>query len=282
MMRLHVVLAVVLVMALIYVFLCIIVYFRQARYVFVPDRVIEKTPADVGLVFEDITLLTSDGERLAAWYIPAPPTTPNPWTLLNCHGNGGDIGDRVPPLRTLHDLGLNVLIFDYRGYGNSTGAPTEQGTYEDARTAWRYLVEMRGTSPARTIAYGHSLGGAIAAWLAEQVHPAGLVLDATFTSAIDIGASMFPHLPIRYLSRFRYDTLERIQRINCPLLIAHGTRDETIPIDHSRRLFAQARDPKCYVESDGDHNDGGLDPASGYRDTFLPWLRELETSRSQS
>lgn len=264
--------------SLAYAGLCLLVYLRQTSLVYYPDRHVEETPAFANLPFEDLVLATPDSEQIQAWYVPAPADRTNAWTLLYCHGNAGDLGDRIEPLRTFHQLGLNVLIFDYRGYGASTGKPTEAGTYTDALTAWRYLVEQRHVPPARILVYGHSLGGAVAAWLAEQVHPGALLLESTFTSAGDMGAAMFPYLPIRLLARYRYDTMGRIARVACPVLIAHGTEDATIPFAHGPRLFAAAAEPKQFVSFPGDHNSGGMDTDTSYRAAFQQWLANLDAA----
>lgn len=262
--------------ALCYAAICALLYLRQAKLVFVPSRTIESTPADLGLPFEDVTLTTPDGQQLGAWLVPPDPATDRGWVLLNCHGNAGNIGDRVDALRGCHDLGIAVLIFDYRGFGRSTGSPTEEGTYVDALTAWMYLVRTRGIATSRILVYGHSLGGAVAAWLAEQVTPAALWIESTFTSAPDQGARMYPYLPVRRLARFRYDTWERLPRLRCPIMIAHALQDETVPIDHGRRLFERAREPRRFFTYEGDHNAVALESDPVYRQQALAWLADLE------
>ncbi|MDA0577381.1 MAG: alpha/beta fold hydrolase [Verrucomicrobia bacterium] len=258
-----------------YLGICLFVLIRQGTYMFVPARLITATPADAGLPFENLTLVTADGENLNAWFIPPPPGTVNPWTVVYCHGNAGNLSERVEPVHTLHQLGFAVCIFDYRGYGTSTGKPDEQGTYTDARAAWDYVTATRQTPASRVLIYGHSMGGAVAVWLAGQVHPGALVIDATFTSALDMGAAMFPYLPIRMLSRYQYNSLERIAHIRCPVFIAHGVNDITIPVTHGRRLFARAVEPKRYAEFVGDHASVGFDPETGYAAQLLAWLREI-------
>lgn len=276
----HMLLTILLAAAAAYVGFCLLLYVRQAKLVYVPSRTIAQTPADAGLPYEDVTLTTPDGQQLGAWLVPPDPATDRGWVLLNCHGNAGNIGDRVEALRGCHALGLTVFIFDYRGYGRSTGSPTEEGTYVDALTAWMYLVRTRGIAPGRILVYGHSLGGAVAAWLAEQVTPAALWLESTFTSAPDLGARMYPFLPVRRLARFRYDTWERLPRVRCPIMIAHALQDQTVPVDHSRRLFERAREPRRFFAYEGDHNAVALESDPVYREQALAWLAELERGPS--
>jgi fermentation-respiration switch protein FrsA (DUF1100 family) len=192
--------------------------------------------------------------------------------VIICHGNGGNIGGRLHPISLFHELGLNVLIFDYRGYGGSAGKPSEEGTYQDACAAWQHLTEKRNTPPDKIVVFGRSLGGAVAAGLAERVTPAALILEATFTSVPEMGTRLYPWLPIRLLSRYRYNTLARLEQIHCPVLIAHSRGDNMIPFEQGRKLFAAAREPKIFFELTGDHNEGEVLTPPAYQqtlDTFL-------------
>jgi hypothetical protein len=241
----------------VYIGLCLVVYFRQSSYVYVPDRLVGITPGYFQLPYEDLKLRTSDGETIAAWHIPAPTGATDAVTVLVCHGNAGNISHRIDLVRFLHDAGMGAMVFDYHGYGDSTGKPTEQGTYDDARAAWTYLAETKGIPSNRIVVFGESLGGAVAVWLAGQVKPAALVVESSFISAPAMARRMFPLLP-GFLCRFGYDSLGRIGKVACPVMVAHGRRDEMIPYGHGRMLFDAAREPKCFVELGGRHNDGGL------------------------
>ena len=249
----------------VYVGCCLLVVFRQSRYVYYPDRRIDIVPSQLDMAFEDLTLETEDGEKVGAWFVPVASNAAEAVTILFCHGNAGDIGDRVGSVRTFHDLGFNILVFDYRGYGTSTGRPTEKGTYLDVRAAWDYLTVQRAIQPGRIAVFGRSLGGSVASWMAAQEEPAALIIESTFTSASDMAARMFPFLPVRWLTRFRYDTLARIKDIHCPVLVAHGRQDEMIPFSHGERIFAAANEPKAFVPINGGHNDGGLDVSPEYQ-----------------
>ncbi|MBI2440380.1 MAG: alpha/beta hydrolase [Lentisphaerae bacterium] len=257
------------IMAAVYVGLCILLFFRQSRMVYFPLTEVRLTPADAGLAFEPVTLTTSDGLRLAGWYVPCQRAR---GTLLICHGNGGNIGDRLHVIGLFHELGLNVLIFDYRGYGESAGKPSEEGTYRDAQAAWQYLTEKRGIPPDKIVVFGRSLGGAIAAELAARIAPAALIIEASFTSVPDLGARLYPYLPIRLLCRFRYNTRESLKAVHCPVLIAHSREDEMIPFAHGQKLYAVAVEPKTFVELTGDHNAGEVLTSAAYREALDKFL----------
>ena len=235
--------------------LALLLYIFQSHLVFYPEtgREITATPNQVGLAYEDIHLNTSDGISLHGWYIPAPQPR---GTVLFLHGNAGNISHRLDSVQMFHRLGYSTLIFDYRGYGNSGGTPTEQGTYRDAEAAWRYLIEQRHIPSCRIVLFGESLGGAVAAWLAGRQKPAALVIASGFTSVPDFAQHIYPYLPVRWLARIRYDTRENLRSVAAPVLIAHSPEDEIIPFEHGRALFAAANPPKLFLELAGGHNDG--------------------------
>ncbi|MGD8617761.1 MAG: alpha/beta hydrolase [Gammaproteobacteria bacterium] len=230
-------------------------FIMQPRLLYYPDmpgREPEATPAAVGLAYEDVALQTVDNIRLHAWFIPAEKPRA---TVLFCHGNAGNISHRLDSIRLLHSLGLQVLIFDYRGYGKSEGSPSEKGTYRDVDAAWHYLRDLRGLAEAGIIIFGRSLGAAVAADLASRTRPAAVILESAFTSVPDMAAEFYPWLPVRLLSRYRYDNLGKVARIARPLLLVHSRQDEIIPFAHGERLFGRAREPKQFLELTGGHND---------------------------
>jgi pimeloyl-ACP methyl ester carboxylesterase len=255
------------ILAAAYAGLALLLYFFQSRLVFYPetDRAFAATPGQIGLPFEDLQLETSDGISLHGWFIPAPQAR---GTVLFLHGNAGNISHRLDSIRMFHRLGYSMLIFDYRGYGNSGGAPSEQGTHRDAEAAWRNLTEQRHIPPCRIALFGESLGGAVAAWLAVRQKPAALVIASSFTSVPDLGQHIYPYLPVRWLARIHYDTRGYLRAVSVPVLIAHSPEDEIIPFEHGRALFAAANPPKQFLELAGGHNDGFI---------FMreSWVREL-------
>jgi uncharacterized protein len=242
--------------AITYTAILVLVFLVQSRLLYFPQvgRAIVGTPRDYGLDFETHEIDTEDGERLYAWWVPARDAG---GTILVLHGNAGNISHRVDHLSVLHRLGYSSLIIDYRGYGQSSGSPSEAGTYRDAEAAWRWLVS-RGVAPKDIVILGESLGGAVAAWLAARVTPRALVLVSSFTSAPDLGAQLYPFLPVRLLSRFSYDTVGALRRVQAPVLVVHSPDDDVIPYSHGRALFAAANEPKQFLGIRGAHNDGFL------------------------
>jgi len=228
-------------------------YFAQPAMVFYPARGLDATPSDWGLIYEDVNLVTPDGVRLYGWYAPR---TGSKRVVLLLHGNAGNISHRGDSIAIFHRLGLNVLIVDYRGYGQSSGTPTEQGLYTDAMTAWRYLTDTRGFDPGHIVVFGRSLGGAVAAELATRVRPAALIVESTFDSARSMANAAFPLLSRLIVLRYRFDTRSRVRRVRCPVLVVHSQDDEIIPHYMGQRIFQAANRPKEMLTLHGDHNTG--------------------------
>jgi fermentation-respiration switch protein FrsA (DUF1100 family) len=238
-----------------YLALMVFVYVRQPKMLYFPTREIEQTPADIGLSFDEVTLKTEDGLTIAAWYIPAPDARA---VLLFCHGNGGNISHRLDSIRIFHDLGLSVLIFDYRGYGRSEGEPTEKGTYLDAEAAWNFLVKDKGIDPARMVIFGRSLGSAVAAELAVRKKAGALIIESGFSSIPDLGRKYYPYMPVSLITRFHYATIDKVSSLALPKLFIHSPDDEIIPYEQGRRLFEKASEPKEFLKLQGNHNEGFL------------------------
>ena len=249
--------SILVVLAVAYAGLLIAVFLFQSRLVYFPNigRELSATPQDAGLEYEEVRLNTGDGESLHAWFVPAPQSR---GTVLLFHGNAGNISHRLEYLSMLHRLGYSSFIFDYRGYGRSSGSPSEQGTYRDAEAAWHYLTVTRKIEPRRIALLGESLGGAVAAWLASRQQPGALVLASVFTSVPEMAAEVYPFLPVRLLSRFDYNTRACLEKVEVPVLVAHSREDDIISYRHGRALFDAARGPKSFLEMRGGHNDGFL------------------------
>ncbi|MEN8107913.1 MAG: alpha/beta hydrolase [Pseudomonadota bacterium] len=256
--------SVVSIFAIGYVVLAIALFFYQPNLLYLPDmptRQIQATPEVIGLDYDPLTLTTSDNEQLDAWFIPAEPSR---GIILFCHGNAGNNSHRLDSIRLFHELGLSVLIFDYRGYGQSTGKPTEKGTYRDIDAAWQYLVDRRGIPPEHIILFGRSLGAPVAADLATRQPVAGVILESAFTSVPDIAATLYPWLPVRWLSRYQYDTRKKLADIHSPVLIVHSRNDDIIPFTNGERLFDAANEPKQFLKLHGGHNDGFMVSGKDY------------------
>ena len=256
-----------------YAALLAIVFVLQGHLIYFPDvgRQILLTPKDAGLDYEQVWLTTEDGVRIEAWYVPAPAAR---GAVLLAHGNAGNISHRVDYARMFHRLGYSVLLLEYRGYGRSEGKPSEEGTYADARAAWRHLVAERGFPPERIVLVGESLGGAVVARLAVAERPGALVLASSFISVPELAAELYPWLPARWLARYRYDALEALGRVSSPVLIAHSRQDDIVPFRHGERLFAAVKGPKAFLELAGGHNEGFLFTREAWREALGRFLAQ--------
>ena len=257
----------------IYTALALSVYLLQNRLVYAPDRNVQRNPSALNLPFEEVTLKSSSDAFVHGWYVPYEAST---YTVLFCHGNAGNIADRLELIKVLHSAGLSVFIFDYAGYGQSTGKPSEQQTYEDARAAWDYLTVTRKIEAERIIILGRSLGGGVATQLAVTEKPAGVVLESTFTSIPDIGARLYPWLPVRWLSRVSYDNLARMSEIRVPILIMHSRDDEVIPYSHAQSLLAASPGGTLHRTLNGKHSDAYFVDPLGYAAIWRDFVRSLK------
>ena len=242
----------------IYLLLALMLYLFQGRMVFLsnlPGRALIASPGDIGLDYEDVSLTTSDNERLHGWYIPA---ADSKGVLLFFHGNAGNISHRLDSIKIFHELGLNTMIIDYRGYGQSTGKATEQGTYLDAQAAWDYLINSRRIPANQIIVFGRSLGGAIGAWLGTQHTPAAVIIESSFSSGVDMARRIYPFMPVRLITRLQYPVADYASRLNCPVLVVHSRHDEIIPFAMGQEIYASVKQRKQFLVLSGDHNNGFL------------------------
>ncbi|MEE2956536.1 MAG: alpha/beta hydrolase [Pseudomonadota bacterium] len=266
--------SVLLIGCVVYLGLCLGLYFLQERLVFLPSRTVVKTPQAAGLVYENVFLRAGDA-RIHAWYVPAKNAR---LSVLFCHGNAGNISHRLETLSLLNSLGVNVLIFDYSGFGLSNGKASEVQTYRDVEAAWRFLIEDKVTDPASIVLFGRSLGGAVATWIAAKEKPGALILESTFISIIAMGKKLYPIIPVRLLARVRYDSSELIEKVKSPKLFIHSPDDEIIPFKHGVTLYNKAKEPKTFVEIRGNHNSGFLDSGRNYTVPLQSFLRKVEQS----
>ncbi|HLP99153.1 MAG TPA: alpha/beta fold hydrolase [Sideroxyarcus sp.] len=226
----------------------------QRDKMYEPSTLIQTTPERLGMKYEQFTIPSGTGaERgeLAAWWIPAEQSDAP--TLLYLHGNKDNIGHRLEHTQRLHDAGYHLLLVDYRGYGKSSGGgPSEAKMYEDAEAAWNYLLQQRKQEPRRAFIYGHSMGGAVAIELALH-HPetAGLIVEASFTSMLDMAEAEYPWLPVDMLLNQRFDSIHKVSKLKVPVLFIHGTWDARTPYRMSQRLYEQAAQPKTLKLIDG-------------------------------
>ena len=251
----------------------------ERQLIYFPSRVLDLEPEDLGLEHEEVFLAADDGVRIHAWLLPVAGARR---LVLVCHGNAGNVSHRLDRARQMQRrLGVSVLLFDYRGYGRSEGSPDEEGTYRDARAAYRYAVETKGIRPEAIVLFGESLGAAVAAQLALETPARALVLESAFTSIPDMARAAYPFLPpVGPLIRTRYATVAKARRLTLPLLMLHGERDDIVPLAQGRRVFEAAGGPKRFVTIAGaGHNDTYLVGGDAYWDAFAAFLDSIGAVR---
>ena len=266
-------------LAAVYLLLLLVLRLSETRLLYAPGpvRALDPPPPELQLSPERVEIPSTDGVMLVAWVIrPPAEDTAGRW-LLMCHGNGGNLSDAGRPAHYagLRALGLNLLAFDYRGYGESGGRPTEEGLYRDADAAYRYLRDVRHVPAERIVLFGHSLGSAVAVELASHVPAAGLMLEGALTSVVERAQEVYPFVPVRWIARSRYASIDRIGRITMPKLFLHARNDEVIPFSHGRRLYDAAAPPKTFVPLAGSHGDAFQTDSATYFGAIARFLRTL-------
>jgi fermentation-respiration switch protein FrsA (DUF1100 family) len=237
----------------IYVAIVLAAWLAQTRLVYFPDPT-RIDPRQLGFTgVEERWLSAPDGTRVIAWHAPAREGQP---TLLYFHGNGGNLANRAWIIRRFMAEGVGVYMMSYRGYSGSGGRPSEAANVADARLAYADLTN-RGVPAGRIVLYGESLGTGIAARLATEQVAAALILEAPYTSIVEIGVQQFPFLPVRWIMTERYETTSLIGRVRIPLLVVHGEADRVIPVEMGRAVFASAAqaEPKRLVTLPGAGHD---------------------------
>jgi abhydrolase domain-containing protein 17 len=250
---------------LIYAFFALYVWFRADSMIFLPQPASYQDTEDV------LKLPVSSTERIAALHLPNPRSA---YTLLYSHGNAEDLGNIRPVLDRWQSWGFSVFAYDYRGYGTSDGYPSEQNAYQDADAAYAYLTQQLNVPPQRIIVYGRSVGGGPATELATRHPVGGLILESTFTSAFRVIAP-FPLLPFD-----KFNNLDKLAKVRCPVLVMHGQADQIIPVQHGQRLYAAAPEPKLalWVAQAG-HNDFTWVAGDRHRQTLLAFQQLVDQNR---
>jgi fermentation-respiration switch protein FrsA (DUF1100 family) len=235
---------------LIYGALVLAMYVSQRAVMYPAPQTTRTAPADAGFSqAQEIVLDAADGEKIIVWHVPPQPGKP---IVIFFHGNGEVIAWRVPRFRELTAAGMGLIAVSYRGYGGSSGSPSEAGLIADAEAAYTFTVARY--APERIVPWGYSLGSGVAVALASEHQAGKLILEAPFTSAADIGAASFPFLPVRWLLKDTFRSDERIAAVHAPSLILHGEKDTVVPIRFGERLFARANEPKRMIRfPQGDH-----------------------------
>ena len=248
------------------------------QFVFFPERELIRTPADVGLEYEDVLFSALDGVKLHGWFVRGE----SDMTLIWFHGNAGNISHRIDNLLMVRrKLGVNVFIFDYRGYGRSEGRASEAGTYLDAEAALEFVSSRRDVDPAlgeKVVIFGRSLGCAVAVEMATRHDVHAVILESPFTSIRAVAKRAYPYLPTGLLIglvQARYDSLSKIKNVHSPLMVLHGDTDEIVPIDLARDLFGAANEPKRFYTIEGaGHNDTYVAGGDAYFEALRRFLED--------
>lgn len=253
----------------------------EPRLVYQPGaRAVDPPDASLALHERAVSFKAADSTSLSAWLIPAARATPEaPWVLIS-HGNYGNIGYGGRPqfYAWFRDLGVNLFAYDYRGFGASEGNPSEAGVYADAAAAYRYLTDSLHVPPSRIVLFGHSLGTGVTIELARHVSAAGLIVEDAYTSVVDRGQEVFPVLPIRLIARSRFASIDKVGALRLPKLFLHARNDRTIPIEHGRKLFAAAAEPKEFVELNAGHADAYAADRVRYYGAIDAFIRRVTAS----
>lgn len=236
-----------------YAIVCAGFFVFQDKFIFFPKSGFAQTPENERWTFEEVELDVA-GETTHGWLVPA--ESGRRGVILFSHGNAENIGDQIETIRPFRQLGFDTLVYDYAGYGLSTGEPTEQRVYDDVRAMYRYLIERKGYAPGEIVLYGRSVGGGPTAQLATEVVCAAVVLESTFRSVAAVAAEIMPWIPRGPLVRYRFDNESKVRTLTVPVLIVHSPEDSIIPFAHGRALFDAANEPKQFIETGGDHLEG--------------------------
>ena len=253
------------------IFLFFSARFLEQRSLYFPFGTINATPENIDLEYEELDIITADGIRLSAWFIPSEDSRA---VLLFCHGNGGNISHRLEKISIMNRLGLDILIFDYRGYGKSSGRPSEDGLYKDAEAVYDHMVNERKTPPQKIIGYGESLGSPVIINLALKREMAGIIIEEAFTSVRAMAREHFPFIP-GFVLKSGYNSLGMIKDVKIPKLIFHSVNDEIVPFEQGERIFETASEPKEFVELRGGHNDAFIVSRGIYSSGIDRFVKQL-------
>jgi len=258
-------------LAAIFFFFLSSIRYIESHSLYFPMKKVTATPALAGLAFDDVYFMTSDHKRLNGWFLANDKAK---FTVIFSHGNAGNISHRLEKVMMLNSLELNIFIFDYRGYGNSQGVPSEAGFYEDIKAAYSYLIKERKIAKENIILYGESIGGAVAIDLAQKVKPRAIIVEDTFTSIKDMVKIAFPFMP-RFVFLSRFNSLSKIKMVICAKLIIHSKDDEIVPFYLGEKLFNAAIPPKEFLALRGSHNSAFLESKNQYLSAIQSFINKL-------
>ena len=271
--------------AIVYLAVCIFIFFNQTRFLFFPSQNIETTPKSFYIHYEDVWLPIKIGtnkfEYVHGWWMPA--KKPEAKVLLYLHGNALNVGANVAHAHRFHKLGFSVLLIDYRGYGRSQGSfPNEVQVYEDAAVAWKHLVQQKRIAPSQIVIYGHSLGGGVAIDLAvKNPDAAGLIVESSFTSVRDVifHRNSFGMFPVELILTQRFESIKKVPLLQVPVLFIHGTADTTIPSFMSQKLYnAAPKSKQLLLVPEAGHNNVAEIANSQYIRAVKSFLQQFSAS----
>jgi hypothetical protein len=248
-----------------------VLQFYGDRLVFARSRTFRAEREDTDLDVEDVEFCAEDGTSLHGWWFPHENAK---GVLLICHGNAGNISDRLWMAEDLRDIPLHVFLFDYRGYGKSGGLPSEKGMGKDVCAAWEFArAKVEGSEEDPPIfVYGRSLGGAVAIQLASILPVRGVMLESTFTSILDVGKRFYPWLFPKVTCRHPFRSDLRILAVKAPILMAHSQEDETIPFDMGEALYRKAPNPSGFITLSGNHVEAGWQTSPEYAQAIRTFI----------
>lgn len=248
-------------------------YLFQSRLLFLPSSKLMITPEEAGIQAEDLWIETEDVIRLHGWYFPHPESQ---YVVVLSHGNAGNISNRIDIARLLHRVGASVVLYDYRGYGESGGKPSEEGLYRDIEAVVYHLKQEFGFSEDQMIMYGRSLGGAVASYAATRFDVRGLVLDSTFKNLRAMVGELYPFVPSA-LAKYEFPTEEYLRAVSgLPVMIMHSPDDRIIRFHQGEYLYTQAGEPKRFVRMRGGHNECFHASIDIFEKNWRAFLQELE------
>lgn len=261
--------------------LAVIIFYQQLEnsIIFYPDKALDDRPSNWDLCYKDIQFLTPDGQKLHGWFFPVSGKSP---VLLFCHGNAGNISHRIENIKFLVKRDISVFIFDYRGYGQSSGRPSEKGIYIDGIAAYDYLTEIEKISPDRIVIFGRSIGGAVAIEVALQRKVRCLIIESTFTSTKDMAKTIFPFFIFSPFLPHHYNNILKIAGVTIPKLIIHGEDDNIVPFSMGNKLFAQATEPKLFLPIHrAGHNDTYVVGGGDYFEAIVNFILSSTSVRAR-
>ncbi|TET93009.1 MAG: alpha/beta hydrolase [Desulfobacteraceae bacterium] len=261
--------------------LAVIIFYQQLEnsIIFYPDKALDDRPSNWDLCYKDIQFLTPDGQKLHGWFFPVSGKSP---VLLFCHGNAGNISHRIENIKFLVKRDISVFIFDYRGYGQSSGRPSEKGIYIDGIAAYDYLTNIEKISPDRIVIFGRSIGGAVAIEVALQRKVRCLIIESTFTSTKDMAKTIFPFFIVSPFLPHHYNNILKIADVSVPKLIIHGEDDNIVPFSMGNKLFAQATEPKLFLPIHGaGHNDTYVVGGEDYFEAIVNFILSSTSVRAR-